>query len=390
MRHTLRSLTSDLRAPVSLPCISLILFLHAISFTQYIGILKSMGTSASIHEQSFLHVLPRPQVETGPRRADTPRNLTPGLPRPQMQDTTPASLQHLQLQSSALPRPEIPRPKSSCHDRSRSPVPLELDFRFQSKNTTSPCDGNQLNAVIRRQREQTKLLRARKPSENSQLMTMWLQILTGLGSLSSIFTEIQDSPNRLQLAGIILDSFAASTLFRYFSCMSKFLQICGNLQVRLEQFTAVQLLDVFLIGSKRTGLDPSMTLKALNWFHVHAGVAQFEIASHALVRSWRNSKVPKDRRESLPLPLYVVVQWERRLLQAGCTSTERLVLGGFLLMIWSGLRFADLQRITHSSLMASFSEIRGLCWRTKTCSKGQPWRLAAPGFLSNGEFSWSM
>ena len=390
MRHTLRSLTSELRAPVSLPCISLILFLHAISFTQYIGILKSMGTSASIHEQSFLHVLPRPQVETGPRRADTPRNLTPGLPRPQMQDTTPASLQHLQLQSSALPRPEIPRPKSSCHDRSRSPVPLELDFRFQSKNTTSPCDGNQLNAVIRRQREQTKLLRARKPSENSQLMTMWLQILTGLGSLSSIFTEIQDSPNRLKLAGIILDSFAASTLFRYFSCMSKFLQIYGNLQVRLEQFTAVQLLDVFLIGSKRTGLDPSMTLKALNWFHVHAGVAQFEITSHALVRSWRNSKVPKDRRESLPLPLYVVVQWERRLLQAGCTSTEHLVLGGFLLMIWSGLRFADLQRITHSSLMASFSEIRGLCWRTKTCSKGQLWGLAASGFLSNGEFSWSM
>ena len=84
------------------------------------------------------------------------------------------------------------------------------------------------------------------------------------------------------------------------------------------------------------------------------------------------------------------MQWDRRLLQAGCTTTERLVLGGFLMMIWSGLRFADLQRITHKSLMASYSEIRGLCWRTKTCSRGQPCGLLASGFLSNGDFSWSM
>ena len=36
--------------------------------------------------------------------------------------------------------------------------------------------------------------------------------------------------------------------------------------------------------------------------------------------------------------------------------------------------------------MASCSEIRGLCWRTKTCSRG----LLASGFLSTDDFSWSM
>lgn len=133
-----------------------------------------------------------------------------------------------------------------------------------------------------------------------------------------------------------------------------------------------------------------MTIKALTWFCTHAGVNAFDTASHSLIQSWRNSKVPRDRMESFPLPLYVVIQRERRLLQAGCTPTERLVLGGFLLMIWGGLRFADLQRITHSSLMASCSEIRGFCWRTKTCSKGQPWGLTASGFLSNGDFFWVM
>ena len=54
--------------------------------------------------------------------------------------------------------------------------------------------------------------------------------------------------------------------------------------------------------------------------------------------------MPRDRMESFPLPLYVVIQWERRLLQAGCTPTERLVLGGFFLMIWGELRFCETER----------------------------------------------
>ena len=208
---------------------------------------------------------------------------------------------------------------------------------------------------------------------NTHLMQMWMQILAQFENLSCIFLDIQDSPNKVHLAGMVLGSFAASTLlFRYFYYMSKFRQVCLQLQVDVCQLTAVQLLGIFLIGSKRTGLDPSIIIKALTWFCTRAEVNVSDIVSHSLVQSWRISKVPRDRRESL-LPLHVVIQWERRLLQAGCTPRERLVLGGFLLMIWSGLRFADFQRITHSSLIVSFSEIRGLCWRAKTCSRGQPW-----------------
>ena len=273
----------------------------------------------------------------------------------------------------------MPRPKAAPPTRSRSPLPYIPD-RAPKSVPMLDIAGKRHGGRSNQQRTQSNLLRTRTPSANPQLMVMWLTLLAQLGSLSSIFIEIQESPNKDQLAGMIIDAFAASTLFRYFSCMSKFLQTCENLQLDLTTMTAVQLIDIFLIGSKRTGLDPSMTLKALIWFHSHAGVAIFELASHSLIQSWRHSKVPRDRRESLPLPLYVVIQWERRLLQAGCTSIERLVLGGFLLMIWSGLRFADLQRITHKSLMASVSEIRGLCWHTKTCSRGQPWGLLASVF----------
>ena len=217
-------------------------------------------------------------------------------------------------------------------------------------------------------------------------MVMWVTLLAPMGSLSSIFIAIQESPNKDQLAGMITNVLAASTLFRYFSCMSKFLQTCENLQLDLTTMTAIQRLDIFLIGSKRTGLDPGMTLTALIWFHSHAGIAMFELFSHSLILSWRHSKVSRDRKEALPLPLYVVIQWDRQLLQAGCTSTGRLVLGGFILMIWSGLRFAGLQRITLKSLMTSFSEIQGLCWRPVISSRGPQWDLLAAGFLSRRDF----
>ena len=350
----------------------------------------SMGNSGpKIYFQDD-SALPRPQHHGGPRQAVPALAPTEGLPRPQTQASIPISLTPDQKCEEGLPRPLIPRPKAAPPVRSRSPLPFVPDNRSSKTFQAVSDSGKRHGGKSIQQRTQSNLLRTRTPSANPQLMAMWLMLLSQLGSLSTIFLDIQESANRDQLAGMVIDAFAASTLFRYFSCMSKFLQICTNLQLDLATMTAVQLVDIFLIGSKRTGLDPSMTLKALIWFHSHAGVAAFDIASHSLIHSWRHSKVPRDRRESLPLPLYVIIQWERRLLQAGCTITERLVLGGFLMMIWSGLRFADLQRITHKSLMASYSEIRGLCWRTKTCSRGQPWGLLASGFLSNGDFSWSM
>lgn len=345
-----------------------------------------MGNSNQ--QMAFLdeQTLPRPTVPSGPRQGVSVAAPTEGLPRPQLHQQTPASL-HREVQTElALPRPMIPRPRPFGQARSRSPVPFVPDSRLSQPSSLVTSIGRPKGLGSEQQRTQSNLMRTKKPSTNHQLLQMWLQLLSQLGSLSSIFMEIQDSPNKVQLASLVIDAFAASTLSRYFSCMSKFLQTCTRLQLDIAKVTAVQLLDVFLLGSKRSGLDPSMTIKALTWFCTHAGVAVFAISSHSLMQSWRNSKVPRDRRESLPLPLYVVIQWERRLLQAGCNITERLVLGGFLLMIWSGLRFSDLQRVTHSSLMASYSEIRGLCWRTKTCSRGQPWGTTSSGFLSNGDF----
>lgn len=108
--------------------------------------------------------------------------------------------------------------------------------------------------------------------------------------------------------------------------MSQFLQIRVNLQLDLATMTAVQLVDIFLIGSSRTGLDPRVTLKALIWVHFHAGVAIFEVASH----------------------------------------------------------------IPHKSVMASFSEIRGLCGHTKNKLLGTTLGITGFRFSFQWRFSWSI
>ena len=234
----------------------------------------------------------------------------------------------------------------------------------------------------------TGLLRTKTPSSIPFLVNLWASILVSLGSLSKVFTDIGNHANFSNLASIILDAFAASTLHRYLTCISKFLTWCRESDLPLPSISAATVLDVLQGGSRNSGMKGSTVLKSLQWCRKQADVQAWSFLDSPLIQGWMKSKVPADRRESLPLPLYVVVQWERRLLQANIPLREIIIIGGFLLMIWTGLRFSDLQRVTITSVVCSASEIRGISWRTKTCSKGQPWGARASGFLSVGSVTW--
>ena len=232
------------------------------------------------------------------------------------------------------------------------------------------------------------LIRTKTPSSITFLVNLWVQILTALGTLSRVFADIGSHAQFSQLASVILDAFAASTLHRYLSCISKFLSWCHDSGLRLAAISAATILDVLQGGSRNSGMKGSTLLKSLQWCRKDADIPTWLFLDSPLIQGWMKSKVPADRRESLPLPLYVVTQWERRMLQANVPQHELMIIGGFLLMIWSGLRYSDLQRVTVSSVVCSTTEIRGISWRTKTCSKGQPWGARASGFLSVGTATW--
>ena len=113
-----------------------------------------------------------------------------------------------------------------------------------------------------------------------------------------------------------------------------------------------------------------------------------QICFSPLVDSFLKTKLTKDRREAPPLPLWVLFQWERRVLQSAATAYETMMLGSFLLITWSGLRFSDAQRLNVDSLVFNFQECRGLVWRSKTMSAGHPFGVQASGLCSTSSFTW--
>ena len=236
-----------------------------------------------------------------------------------------------------------------------------------------------------------QLTQVKHPSQNPILVERWWQLLKLLGAASTLFSQLQDSAQAMSHASRLLDSFAPTTAFRYISAVIKFLQTCQAMGVSFVHI--MQLADILLIISKSRSTDHgalsgSFAIKALRWIHRLAGVECLRVTFDPLVNSFLILKHGKDRKEAPPLPLWVLMQWERRILQSQTPPGEILLLGAFLWIIWSGLRFADAQRILLKSLVWDKREVRGMCRRSKTMARGHPFGLKCSGFLSHGDFSW--
>ena len=102
--------------------------------------------------------------------------------------------------------------------------------------------------------------------------------------------------------------------------------------------------------------------------------------------SFLNTKGPSDQQEAAPQPLWAVVQFERRALQKSATQNEVLFLESCLIAIWGGLRYADAQRLSLSSIV--LDKDNSSCFRSKRSHKGQPFGCKMAGFLSHGAFNW--
>ena len=119
-----------------------------------------------------------------------------------------------------------------------------------------------------------------------------------------------------------------------------------------------------------------------------AGVPILQVVHSAMINSFLIQKIPRDRREAPPLPLWILVQWERRILMSACSTSEIVLLGSFLLMAWTRLRFSDAQRIEMARMVLTDSDLRGIVWRSKTTTVGMPFGSINSGLLSKGAHSW--
>ena len=328
--------------------------------------------------------LQKPQFDSAPRHpvlSAAPKRST--KPPPTFDFSAPSSFD-FPCKSGTPKRPptDLERRPKSLTQVAPIPVP-ELEQQKMSESQVAKRPKSQGGAV-----DSSNLHRAKKPSDVLWIVKLWITILSWFGMESSLYAEIHDSDRFQEFAVVILDAFAPSTMAKYLTCVQSFCNTCDDLRINIQDLTAIHVLDIAQMGKRNSGISGSLLLKSLKWIFRNANISKLAIMESSLIVHWEKAKTPHDRGEALPLPLYVVAAWERRLLEKGCGTIEKLILGSFLFMIWSGLRYADLQRIIWKSISYNISELRAVCWRTKTCTKGQPFGLRASGFLSRGQHNW--
>ena len=235
--------------------------------------------------------------------------------------------------------------------------------------------------------------RVRFSSASPVLCQMWFELLSQLGPLSRIWQETSMSQHQRMHLNRILDNVAPGTAMKYISSCKSFFKTCKALQVDLVSITEVQLADILITMSLSRSTSHgssscSSVIKALRWLLKSAEVGCLQVVHSVLIGTFLNQKVPRDRKQAPPLPLWALVQWERRVLMSNCTVLEIILLGTFLLMAWGSLRFSDAQRLDLQKIIYHDGTMRGVIWRSKTAVSGMPLAVAAEGFLSKGSHNW--
>ena len=131
-------------------------------------------------------------------------------------------------------------------------------------------------------------------------------------------------------------------------------------------------------------------LKALRWF---AKLAEWQelgdCTASPVVALYGHSGTCKDKRESYPLPLAIVVAFERCVCDVSTAPSLALFLGAVLLCVHGSIRFGDAQRMPWDKLQLSATALRGTCDHTKTTKHGQPFAVTLMGLsFRDTQSSW--
>ena len=353
----------------------------------------------ALQQVSSIGMPPHPQpsdlvVHAGiPRVGSWSSSLTP--------PTAPGPHPRFERSCTPLQQPciEVHKSESLCRsdhflDRMRSTKTVP-DSRPLLESHSAPVLDKGLRLPAKRSTETPtqQVLRARHSSASPLLLAKWMQLLAGVQSVSNLWISISTSPNRDLHAARILDGIAPSTALKYISSCVTFLKTLHSLRVSFDDLTDTVLADVLITmslakSSSCAGGSCASTIKALKWLFRVADIPALSAVQSALIHSFLTSRIPKDRREAPPLPLWVLAQWERRVLMSSCPTHEVIILGAFLIMAWASLRFSDAQRMDIDKVVLSDTNLRGVVWRSKTSAVGVPFGILSAGFLSHGAHNW--
>ena len=170
----------------------------------------------------------------------------------------------------------------------------------------------------------TSLIRTKQPSSNKQIVQLFQTLLSVFGAGSGLGSQLSASSFGDVHLNRFIDSYAASTLMKYLSAVGNFIRSCKELGISFLDISALQLADILITvqmskSSDTSGCSSTGTLKALRWWQKVAGIESWKpILFAPVIQSFLTIKIPSDRSESVPIPLWCIVQWEKRVLTSAC------------------------------------------------------------------------
>ena len=302
----------------------------------------------------------------------------------------------------------LPLPKPRAHPQSLrcdnvafnnhsglAQVTHSLDSGYPDDRESGPSKRCRMSAPSQTQSgtKSDVLVRVKQSSSSSIVLRLWSQIVELLTPYSQLIRDVMASAHKDHHVARILDNFAATTLAKYFQSIVGFIQACHSLHIDLANLTPVQLADALLamrLARSSDGIYPhgSTILKSIRWSVRHLGADCFQCSFDSLLSKFLTDKKAIDKKESLPLPLFSILHWEKKILTSSTSPLLIIILGAFLFQLWTGLRWSDMQRIAPQQMVFDYQDIRGIAWRTKTTTKGQAFGCLASGFMSLDSHTW--
>lgn len=294
-----------------------------------------------------MHRLQSTTVSSSDLRVHTDSPTTPsrGLPAPLIEPTDWIdSLNRVPRQFGGKPLPVL------SHDRPSSlsiadPAPSSSILMQNLERTVlQPKTQSFKNLPMSRKgvgssQQKEDMIRIRQPSSSQIVQKLVTRFVALYTPLSQLLLDLKSSLHGTAHINRIIDSYAASTVIKYLSALIAFYQTCLDLRMDINSMTSVMLADIIVASSltrRSDGCGPShsVLIKAIRWGHKQFNIAPLAPSFDDLISSFYRTKIPHDRRESLPYSLYILSQFERRVLQSSTPDGEVVILSAFLFLLW--------------------------------------------------------
>ena len=169
-----------------------------------------------------------------------------------------------------------------------------------------------------------KLSAPRRPSAPQQTRTQkfasdltlrWLALINSIGCLSQVWVDFQASAHFDQHCIRLLDKFGQSTVFKYIGTLQCIFVILSEFSLTWQDVGTHRISDLLQIAheGRQTdwGFGATSAIKSLRWAQKILQITAWDILFGSVVNSFLSPQI-HERREAIPLSLYIITQWERR------------------------------------------------------------------------------